>query len=345
MNPELLSALVTRIQAGQTKEAIETELLATGYTPEQAALAYEAAMTMLSSSATGSGIEVHQAVPDTNQTANTPAVVVLPSIGQLIQQAWAFIQAYPVLLVLFSVSVLIVPVATIIMTETRILPPSVVSLIEGIGSLAGLIMGIIATGSAVYIVVQPPGTVVTVTDGRRWLATRLWAYFVLSIMTTLVVFGGFLLAFIPGIVVGIYIMFSYFVMAKYGQRYLTAITWSHVLVRGHWWSIVGRMLGLFGVFLVAMILIGVIEGLFNAPEVVQMIVYGMILTVFVPFSISVYGQLFIALSAGMNEDIIKTQAEPLRKWYIGLMILGPFGFMAVMGLISFLALMLVMQLG
>ena len=81
MSPELITAIKERIALGRSREEIEAEVVATGYTTEQFAAAYAAATTP-SSATTTSGL-----APDTTYYARTTPGTLI-STGDLVGKMW-----------------------------------------------------------------------------------------------------------------------------------------------------------------------------------------------------------------------------------------------------------------
>lgn len=75
---------------------------------------------------------------------------------------------------------------------------------------------------------------------------RFLPYLSVVIPTAIVSFVGLLLLIVPGIVVGVYLMFVSYVFMIEQQRGLNALRRSRDLVRGHFWQVLGRtfLLGL-----------------------------------------------------------------------------------------------------
>lgn len=70
----------------------------------------------------------------------------------------------------------------------------------------------------------------------------LWAYIVLSLFTSLIVFGGIIVFLIPGIIFSVWLSLAVFVFIKENEKQDKAILKSYEYVRGHWWPILGRIL-------------------------------------------------------------------------------------------------------
>ena len=87
-------------------------------------------------------------------------------------------------------------------------------------------------------------------------------YFLVSILVALVSFGGMIIFIIPGIIVGIMIMFAVFVLVNEDTRGIDALIKSREYVRGHWWPIFGRVL-LIGLIFFALSIIPLLGALIS----------------------------------------------------------------------------------
>jgi hypothetical protein len=328
MNPELLHALRERISVGKTRDEIVAELRATGYDESTAHRAYEEASNHVLTPTESPTVEfAPETMVHNDSTGVRARAVVLPNVSELISEGWRFTLANPTLLWLVSFGLIIVPLFEFIATMID-LSESLTDLVVGLGSVAGFIMSIIATGVAIYLVSQPATATPTFLEGRRWLAHHLLAYVIMGIMSFFLV--------------TVYSGFTYYVMARYNQRYLTAFTWSHVIVRGYWWEIVFRLLALIGLAFLGGIVIGIVSPVLD--EALLPILSGIAMTLYTPFSIGFSGQLFRALTAQVSEEALMREAKPLRKWYIGLMVLGPVGIFLAVGAITAVAALVMMGL-
>ena len=85
-------------------------------------------------------------------------------------------------------------------------------------------------------------------------ALRLWPWALLTAAMYLLVVALGLVVLVPGVILGISLMFSFYAVVLDGSRPLPALNASHNLVWGHWW----RTLGLVFLFYVAFALLGML---------------------------------------------------------------------------------------
>jgi len=74
--------------------------------------------------------------------------------------------------------------------------------------------------------------------GNAWskLISGLW----IDVLRGLVVFAGFLLLIVPGIIFAVWFSFSKYVLVSEGKKGSSAMKRSKELVEGHWWDVLGR---------------------------------------------------------------------------------------------------------
>jgi len=69
-----------------------------------------------------------------------------------------------------------------------------------------------------------------------------WRFFVLNLLTGLLVFGWTLLLLIPGLIAVVNYCFALWILVSEGRGGIGAIKGSRELVRGYWWAVAGRLL-------------------------------------------------------------------------------------------------------
>jgi hypothetical protein len=91
----------------------------------------------------------------------------------------------------------------------------------------------------------------------------LWAYIVLSLFNSMIVFGGFVVFLIPGIIFSVWLSLAVFVFMEENEKQEKAILKSYEYVRGHWWPILGRILFIVFVLMAIQWIISLILTLFG----------------------------------------------------------------------------------
>ena len=75
---------------------------------------------------------------------------------------------------------------------------------------------------------------------RGW--EKIFSYWWISILLTLVLMGSYILALIPGIIFTVWFVFAPFALVVDDKRGMDAIFHSKSLVRGRWWGVFGRLI-------------------------------------------------------------------------------------------------------
>ena len=68
-----------------------------------------------------------------------------------------------------------------------------------------------------------------------------WSYWVLSLLSSLLIFGGILLFIVPGIIFSIWFAFAMYILVIEGTKGMDALVKSREYVRGNWWGVFGRI--------------------------------------------------------------------------------------------------------
>jgi len=68
-----------------------------------------------------------------------------------------------------------------------------------------------------------------------------WSYWVLSLLSSLLIFGGILLFVVPGIIFSIWFAFAMYILVIEGTKGMDALVKSREYVRGSWWGVFGRI--------------------------------------------------------------------------------------------------------
>jgi hypothetical protein len=112
------------------------------------------------------------------------------------------------------------------------------------------------------IVNEKAGVKEAYANGRKML----WAYFVLSFLTGLVIFGGFALLIIPGIFFYVWLILSTFVFVAEGEKEVGALIKSYDYVKSHSWQAFLRILFITLVFVIGGELITFVLKVFRFDE-------------------------------------------------------------------------------
>jgi len=94
--------------------------------------------------------------------------------------------------------------------------------------------------SLVLLVIKPVGTKLKEIFQEVW--KKLWQYLLVTILVVFFVMITSFLLIIPGIIVGVYLAFSSFVLIIEGEKGINALKRSWNLVKGNWWKVFGRII-------------------------------------------------------------------------------------------------------
>jgi ABC-type transport system involved in multi-copper enzyme maturation permease subunit len=131
---------------------------------------------------------------------------------------------------------------------------------------------------------------------------------------------------------GVYLMFTYNVMAREEKRYLSAMVRSHALVRGVWWSLFFRLFVVNIIVFIVAFVIGLVLGIAGgnvAVDVIGNILAGLVSMVGMVMSFYIVGRLYQVRAAAVSPE-----AHGPRVWYIICMVLGPVAFLATVALVG-----------
>jgi len=111
-----------------------------------------------------------------------------------------------------------------------------------------------------------------------------WPFVWITILETLAVMGGFIMLIVPGIWLGVALMFMTYVFVIERRRGVDALRQSKDYLKGYWWAIVGRVL-LLGLMLLAAAIIIEIPVTIITGNAARVLVTMVLTLFFVPFSV------------------------------------------------------------
>lgn len=237
MSPELIKAIRERIEADQAKDVIKASVLAMGH----AEPVFEAAYTL--------------ALNDLEKLAK-PGVLTqepeLPSANELVKGAYTFVCKRLDLVALVLVPSLLF-FGLSYASEQVEGPQTLVTVIE-IAAILAFLTYLVAMFSVMYIASHEETP--TYTEGLTWVRRNILSLLGVSILLMLVVFGGFILLLIPGIILLVTLYFSQYALIIEGQKGVAALARSHALVKGRFFAIARKLLAfmlylLLPIFLIA----------------------------------------------------------------------------------------------
>jgi hypothetical protein len=105
-----------------------------------------------------------------------------------------------------------------------------------------LLSGIVNVFMSIAIILAIQNNALTVMESYKQSMPFFLRYIGLSIVMSVLLFLGFLILIIPGIILSVWFAFSTFVLVVERAGIIDSIKKSREYVRGHWWAVFGRIL-------------------------------------------------------------------------------------------------------
>ncbi|MFZ2500908.1 MAG: hypothetical protein WAW90_02890, partial [Minisyncoccia bacterium] len=227
VSPQLLDYIRQSLATGASKEDISKALITTGWQVSDINEAF-------------ASIEGLPSVPQPMQSAPVVTAVLqssgrLDPIGKLFSDSWSlYKQRLPVLLsILITIIVIAIPSFFLLMFAIE---NKIWVIYFGVIAIS-LLLGISAGMASIFAVSKGTGCLDSYRQSIRSFLSLTWV----GILFSFVVFGGFVMFIIPGIMMQVWFMFSAFVLIIEDKRGLNALLQSREYVRGYWWAIFGRL--------------------------------------------------------------------------------------------------------
>lgn len=188
----------------------------------------------------------------------------LPSVGVLISRGWQYTKNHLALVGILSAPLIVMHLSNYL----EIISPgsgssSPISVFQVV-SLLAFIAYTVLMAAALYLVTHNAQTPLFA-DGFAWAKKHYWSVLWVSVITTLVAWGGLVPLLVPGIIVAVYLVLSQIVLATEGHTGMSALLRSRELVYGNWVAVCLRVVGMNLVFLFLFFLIflgiGIVVGL------------------------------------------------------------------------------------
>jgi hypothetical protein len=258
----------------------------------------------------------------------------LSSIGTLFSSSWhtytgLFGKLFALMAIMFVANLL--PIISRVFEEKS----AAAALSNIIFGLASVFLGLIASiGILSTIVDNSIATGVALRNGSGLLVKYVWAGFLVG----LVVLGGFLLLFIPGIIMSIMLGLTAYVVVVERKKGLDALTQSWHYVKGHGSALFWRMFVIGLVFAAFIIAVTIFLGPEPAPagsppaqaSVAYTIVVGLISVALQPW-LMIYTYMMYSELKQMKGDMDATESASRRKKLVWLIVLGVVGSIILLG--------------
>lgn len=269
---------IKRMQSeGRSTEQIRQEVLSQGF----AADGFEADLEAAKSESEDTELGIQEPAPDSTerQPSTMPTIQNVPLIGfgELLAQSLVLAKSNLRLVGAFTLALLLVGVGGLLLLGIGFLTFLVAAslaltlgqastvLLIGVGIVLYLlwIMALAVVGIALVYALVHRKQQASYWQGVKWCLKNIWAVFLVSLLAQLVVSGGYIFLFVPGIALAFYTLFVMFVLTSGEERGLSALLRSTDLVYGKWWGVFGRILGLglligLGIGLTASVLLAVV---------------------------------------------------------------------------------------
>jgi len=173
----------------------------------------------------------------------------LMGVGTLIGKAWEIFRAK------FTVIIQIAAIGVVVQVLQVVLILTVVPFLAILGVVVGIANFFVSLwlGVSLVYMVKDRDEEISVKEvlSRGW--KKILSYWWVSILSGLIVVGGFILFIVPGIIIATWFILAMYVLVSEDLRGMSALFRSKQLVSGYWWSVFGRFLVLGLVLLVTVI--------------------------------------------------------------------------------------------
>ena len=253
----------------------------------------------------------------------------LPPIKELISNAWQLYKSRLKISVLLQLVGLIPIIAMVVLVGGGIFASDalestallVIAIIILVPLLAVMILLTTSVQIAQIMLFDMPVEELGIKSLLKKAYPKFWRFMGLSILTSLIIMGGFVLFVIPGIILMVYISFgAYFAMLD-DKKAMESIRLSREYVRGYWWAVFGRAILLILVIIVFYIIIGILSAILETiglSIVSSIISYGLNL-ILSPLYVALAFVLFKQLKAKKSEVVLPATGT----WkYVTLAVIG-----------------------
>jgi len=160
-----------------------------------------------------------------------------------------------------------------------------------------------------------------------WGVKHFWQLGLVALLMQMILSGGMLLLIVPGIVVMVYLMFTYHAYAENEVGIFKSVLRSTQLVAGQWWSVLGRFILLFVATMSVFAVLGIVSALGAMPGGFVLILFPVLfICLLLPtLHIFAYGLVLIYESARDARPLttFAPETQTVTKFvYIGLLVIG-----------------------
>jgi hypothetical protein len=244
----------------------------------------------------------------------------LDPVGKLFHDAWESYKAH------FSTFVKILIIPSVLVAAGNLIATRGGAVVAGAGGLIsfiGLIILIFAGIALMFAVIA--GT--DFAESYRRSPGVFWSLVWVSILGGVITLGGLVMLIVPGIMMGIWFVFSGYIVIAENRRGLNTLTQSREYTRGYWWALLGRLLLMYLAVGIVCVVISVPLTLIFGALVVPVV--NMVFWIFVvPFPVVYIYMIYKNLTV-VKSELVTTQSSASRGFLKASGIVGIVGIVLI----------------
>jgi len=190
------------------------------------------------------------------------------SIGECIRFGWETFTKRPGILIGASVLTMLLPsIPGILFPAPEVVagvPPPPTTTAEVVAALITVVIGIFATMGMTTFALRAHDDIASVKIGDLWNPQPFWRFLGAEILAVIIIFVGFLLLVVPGIIASLGLFFVLFVVIDRGAGPINALKESWRITKGNKWRLFLFALALIGLNLLGLLLL-LVGILFTVP--------------------------------------------------------------------------------
>lgn len=238
----------------------------------------------------------------------------LEPIGKLLEGSW---QIYKAKFVVF-LEIILLPAAFLLAGSLTIASRTTLGVILGWTIiLVGVVIGVMAGFATLLEVVEGNGFV----KSYERVSDFFWPLFWVGLLAGFITLGGFVMLFIPAILMGVWFSLSQYIVVAEGKRGLQVLSESRDYVRGYWWAMMGRLILMVLIQVIIVVIFDIIASIIFRSAAYNSLVSDFLNLVISPFS-AIYVYLIYKNFVALKPDILKSQTVTHRGFFITSGIVG-----------------------
>lgn len=227
----------------------------------------------------------------------------LISINEIFREAWRlYAERFPVF-----IGIAAIPNLLFFFAEISIAAGGAFGNIIGVLlTAAGIAFSLAATLALVHAIKYGTGIILS----YRNSAAHMFAYLWMSILDGLIVFGGFLMAFVPAFVFSIWFLFGVYVLVLENQKGFRALLASKEYVRGYWGPVFLRIVPFVVLVVAASATVAFLSASFSYP-IISLALNLLLAIIIVPFSVAYEYVIYTGLKS-IRTEVAETPVAARR---------------------------------